>query len=58
MRIPAGYGINTNAVSSYILTVTHTGRLNGIQKVVPINVHRDRLHKKQLAEIKGIRNWI
>ena len=30
-RIRVGYGKFTNAVSSYILAVTHTGRLNGIQ---------------------------
>ena len=45
MWIPAGYGKNTNAVTSYILAVAHTGRLNGIQKVVPIDIHRDRLHE-------------
>ena len=39
--IQAGYGKITNAVSSYILAVTQHTHLNGVQGVVPIDIHRD-----------------
>ena len=41
MWIRTGYGKFTNAVTSYILAVTQHTHLNGVQGVVPIDIHRD-----------------
>ena len=53
MRIPAGYGKNTNAVTSVILAVTHDKHLNGVQGVAGSNPAAPTSVKP--AEFKGVR---